>query len=79
MWLCLAFKYLFSSQIASLEGSTKNAYLELAYMFSLFSFPNSKALVKPINSASYAEVMGGKALTAIILCEEKMAYQSTSS
>lgn len=56
MRLCLAFKYPFSSQIAAWAGSTKNAYLELVYMFNLFSFPNSKALVRAIHSASCAEV-----------------------
>lgn len=74
MWLCLAFKYPFSFQIAAWTCSTKDAYLELVYMSSLFSFPNSKAHVRAFNSASCAEVTGGKAWTSIILCEEAMAY-----
>lgn len=74
MWHCMAFKNPFSFQIAAWASSTKNAYLELIYMFSLFSVPNSKVLVRAINSASCAEVKGGKAWTSIILCEKTMAY-----
>lgn len=73
MWLCLAFNYPFSFEIATWASSTKNAPLELVYISSFFSFPNSKALVRAITSASCAEVTGGKAWTSIILCEETMA------
>ena len=50
---------------AACACSTRKAYLESVSMATLFPFPSSKAQIRAMSSANWAEVPGGKSLTSM--------------
>ena len=63
-----------SFQTATCACSTRKAYLESVWMAILFPFPSSKAQVRAMSSANWAEVPGGRALASMVSKLETTAY-----
>ena len=61
-------------QTAACACSTRKAYLESVYMAILFPFPSSKAQVRAMSSANWAEVTGGRGLASMVSKLETTAY-----
>ena len=61
-------------QIVACACSTRKAYLESVSMATLFPFPSSKAQIRAMSSANWAEVPGGKSLTSMASKLETTAY-----
>ena len=54
--------------------SIRKAYLESVQMATLFPFPSSKAQVRAMSSANWAEVPGGRGLASMVSKLETAAY-----
>ena len=63
-----------SFQIAVCTSSTRKAYLEPVSMPTLFPFPRSRAWIRTMSSANWAEVPGGKGLVSVVSELETTAY-----
>ena len=67
-------KWPLSFQIAACACNTRKAYLESVEMATLFPFPSSKARVRAMSSADWAEVPGHKGLASMVSKLETTAY-----
>ena len=63
-----------SFQIVACACSTRKAYLESVSMATLFPFPSSKAQIRAMSSANWAEVPGGRGLASMVSKLETTAY-----